>query len=228
MLVLAAEYQTIAAAAQADRWQALLQRSSLDELQLQAISASDARGPLFAALRDAEGRGLNVEANLPALIRARSLAGADDIAAVVHHRVERWAETAARRRRAADNLIAGLIPRATGIDDAYMALGLVERDEAIERRAHCLAEQAIEHHEPWVRQVGPAPPNPQRRTAWMRTVTALGRPGEISSIEQLGQHKRATAAIEQALALAVGQQTANTAESLPRQHDAQPAPGVEL
>ena len=84
---LAAEYQTIAAVAQTERWEALLGRSALGDAQLQAIATSDARGPLFSSLRDAEARGLDIDTTLPDLVRARSLVGAEDVAAVLHHRV---------------------------------------------------------------------------------------------------------------------------------------------
>jgi hypothetical protein len=210
---------------------------------MHAISASDAKGPLFTALRDAEARGLDIDATLPSLVGARSLVGADDVAAVLHHRVERWAEAAGRRRRAADNLIAGLIPRADGITDPDLALALVERDEAMERRAHSLAGQAIEHSQSWLRPLGPPPTDPRTRAAWMRRVATvaayrerwsvhrdpvIGRRVDISSIEQLGQHKRAVAAVEQAMALARGNQPAVTPETPGMQIAVEPKEGVEL
>jgi conjugative relaxase-like TrwC/TraI family protein len=240
---LAAEYQTIAAAAQADRWDALLAQSGLSDTQLDAIAASDARGPLFAAVRDAEARGLDVDTTLPSLVRARTLVGTDDVTAVLHHRVERWAEAARRRRRPADNLIAGLIPRAVGISDPDMALALRERDDAMERRAYSLVEQAAEHDQTWLRQLGPPPTDLASRAGWVRRVvtvaayrerwsirgdTIIGRHSGVSSIEQLGQHKRAIAAIEHALALAHGKEPATTPETRGAQIGAEPKEGVEL
>jgi conjugative relaxase-like TrwC/TraI family protein len=230
---LAAEYQTIAAVAQADRWNTLLARSGLSDAQLHAISASEARGPLFAALRDAEARGLDIDATLATLVRARALVDADDVAAVLHHRVERWTQAAGSRRSAADNLIAGLIPRAVGISNPDMADALSQRDDAMERRAHSLLEEAAERDDPWLKRIGPLPTDPQTRAAWARraaTVAAyrerwsirgdsvVGQSADVASIEQLGQHKRASAAVEQTLALAHGSEPIRTLER----------PGVEV
>lgn len=240
---LAAEYQTIAAAAQTGRWTDLLRQSSLTEGQVRAITASDARGPLFSALADAEARGLDVHSALPELVRARLLTGAGDVAAVLHHRVDRWVEGAGRRRQSADNLVAGLIPRAIGIADPDMAIALDERDIAIERRARLLAEHAVKSGEPWVGQLGPAPSNETRRNAWirqlatvaayrerwaLRTAGALDRLSEVSSTEQLGQHRRARLAVHNALILAHGANGDPTAQ----QQEVHPTPsrseGVEL
>ena len=80
--------------------------------------------------RDAESRGLDVEAVFPKLVAARTLDDADDLAAVLHGRVDRWATAAGSRRQAVNQLIAGLIPRATGITDPDMAQALTERDRA--------------------------------------------------------------------------------------------------
>ena len=62
---LSAEYLTLATLAQAERWEALLARSGLTEAQLEAVRASEAHGPLLASFRDAEARGLDVEATVP-------------------------------------------------------------------------------------------------------------------------------------------------------------------
>ena len=48
----------LATEAQAERWDALLARSGLSDDDLAAVTASAARGPLFAALREAEARSL--------------------------------------------------------------------------------------------------------------------------------------------------------------------------
>ena len=61
----AAEYQTIGAAAEADRWDTFLARSGLTLAQVETVRASQAYGPLIAAFRDAEARGLAVDQALP-------------------------------------------------------------------------------------------------------------------------------------------------------------------
>ncbi len=125
---LSAEYLTLATLAQAERWDALLVRSGLTDAELESVRASEAHGPLLASLREAEARGLDVEAAVPQLVARRSLADAADVAAVLHGRVDRWAQAAGGRRRMAGNLIAGLIPRAQGVTDPEMAEALAERD----------------------------------------------------------------------------------------------------
>ena len=112
--------------------------------RLEQVRQSPAYGPLLAALRDAEARGLDVEQTFPELVAARPLDDAEDPAAVLRDRVDRWAQAAGSTRRAGTNLIAGLIPRAVGVTDPDMARALEERDEAMQRRARALAEQAIE------------------------------------------------------------------------------------
>ena len=78
--------------------------------------------------------------SLPGLVAARSLDDAEDIAAVIRDRIERWADANGSRRRTGTDLIAGLIPRAVGVTDTDMARGLQERAEALQRRARELAE----------------------------------------------------------------------------------------
>ena len=132
---LSAEYLTLATDAQAERWDALLVRSGLTQTDLDAVRASEAHGPLLAAFREADACGLDVEAAFPQLVARRSLTDAVDVAAVLHGRVHRWIQAASGRRRGADHLIAGLIPRVRGVNDPDMARALTEREHAMERRA---------------------------------------------------------------------------------------------
>jgi len=232
---LAGEYQTLARVAQAERWDTLLQRCGLDGSQLEQVHASDAHGPLLAALRDAEARGLDVDETFPKLVAARSLVDAEDPAAVIHGRVDRWVAAAASRRQAATNLIAGLIPRAAGVADPDMARALDEREQAMERRAQELAEEAIERDQVWVRRLGTTPSDPAVRKAWLRAVSTvaayrerwgigadhrpLGPESAVKTIEAVGHRKRAQAAAERAL------QVANAATMTPADVDG--AAGIE-
>ena len=208
-----AEYATIARAAQEDRWEALLGRSGLSSDQLEGVRDSEARGALLAAFREAEARGVDIETDFPALVRSRSLADAEDVASVLHDRVERWIKVAGSKRMGATNLIAGLIPRAIGVTDPDMTQALVERDRAMEDRAQTLAERAVERNAGWVRRLGRPPVDPTMRMAWMSQVrvvaayrdrwgiggqTVVGREADVSSIEQLGHHKRAQLAAQKA------------------------------
>ncbi|MDA8283524.1 MAG: relaxase domain-containing protein [Actinomycetota bacterium] len=213
---LSAEYLTLATLAQAERFDALLVRSGLSADELAAIRASEARGPLFAAFRDAEARGLDIDAALPRLVAGKSLADADDIAAVLHHRLERWTNAAAGRHRGSQILIAGLIPRAKGVTDPELATALAERDRAMEARARALAARAVENAHVWVGALGAPPGDPTRRERWLREVSTvaayrdrwhvtsrrpLGAPADVASIEQSVQYRRAQGAIERAKAL---------------------------
>jgi conjugative relaxase-like TrwC/TraI family protein len=217
---LSAEYLTLATTAQAERFDVFLARAGVTDTDLATVRASESHGPLIAAMRDAEARGLDIEAALPKLVAARSLADATDVAAVLHGRVDRWTRAASGRHRAADNLIAGLIPRAEGVTDPDMARALDERDRAMEDRARTLAEQAVEGAHPWVQRLGTAPSDPIRRERWMHEVStvaayrdrwhiisqrAVGTDGKPESIEERGQRQRAQAAVERAVAISTAQ-----------------------
>ena len=216
--VLAGEYATLARAGQTERCDTLLEHAGLAAGQVEAVRSSDAYGPLLAALRDAEARGLDVEKAFPELVGARSLAGAEDPAAVLHERVDRWAATAGSRRHAATNLIAGLIPRAAGVTDPDIAQALDERDQAMQRLAGELAAQAIQQHQAWVLRLGSPPAHPAAAEAWMQAVSTvaayrdrwnigsdarpLGADNTPKTIEAIGHRRRAQAAVEHALQLA--------------------------
>ena len=140
-----------------------------------------ARGPLFAGLRDAEARGLDVEAVVPQLVAGKSLADAGDVASVLHGRIERWSHAAGGRRRHTGHLIAGLIPRAQGVTDPDMARALAERDQAMEQRALSLAEEAITARHRWLRPLG-APPSgvSPAGTLVASSVNCRGLPGSLA------------------------------------------------
>jgi hypothetical protein len=114
---LAAEYDTIAAAAQRDRWKDLVRRSGLTHAQADSVIDSDAFGPLTADLRRAEASGSEVNLLLPKLVAQRELVDADDVAAVLQHRLR--IATSERRsmrspQRPGQDFIAGIIPGASG------------------------------------------------------------------------------------------------------------------
>ena len=212
---LSAEYLTLATLAQTERWDALLAGSGLTKTQLEAIRASEAHGPLLASFREAEARGLDVEATVPRLVAGRSLADAADVAAVLHSRVDRWTQTAGGRRRTAGNLIAGLIPRIQDVRDPELAQALAERDRSMEERARALAEEAIISGHSWVQRLGSLPSEPSRRRRWMREVSTvaayrdrwhvasehiIGERAGLSN-EQTSQYQRARAAAERAVAI---------------------------
>jgi conjugative relaxase-like TrwC/TraI family protein len=170
---LSAEYLTLAAHAQAQRWDALLVASGLTPTELDGVRCSEAHGPLLAAFREAEAVGLDIEAAFPQLVAGRSLGDAHDEAAVLHARVHRWIQAASGRRGGSEDLIAGLIPRARGVTDPDMVRALTERDHAMEARARTLAVQAIRAGHGWLQRLGPAPDVPGRRARWLRDVSTI-------------------------------------------------------
>jgi conjugative relaxase-like TrwC/TraI family protein len=217
---LSAEYLTLAIDAQAERWDALLACSGLTQTESDAVRATEARGPLFAAFREAEAAGLDVEAAFPLLVTGRSLTDAVDVAAVLHGRVHRWTEAArGMRHRGVDHLIAGLIPRVQRVTDPDMASALAEREQAMEIRARTLASHAIETGQTWVQHLGPVPADPRDRTLWFRKIstiaayrerwhitgsTPIGTASQVDGTERMSHFRRACAAAEHARAISQG------------------------
>ena len=228
---LSAEYLTLATDAQAERWDALLVRSGFTQTDIDAVRASEAHGPLLAAFREAEARGLDIEAAFPQLVARRPLTDALDVAAVLHARVDRWMRAASGRRRGTDNLIAGLIPKVRGVTDPDMASALTEREHAMELRARTLANQAIEAGHGWVQRLGPAPNHSGHRTRWLRQVSTIaayrdrwhitgpapiGSQKDLKRTEQISEFQRAHYALVRARAISqpVGATQANISHDL--------------
>lgn len=172
---LAAEYETIAAAAQRDRWASLVRASGLSDEQADGVIDSDAFGPLTAELRRAEANHHNLEVLLPRLVRARGFGDADDIAAVMRHRVAAATVRPAgsSRRHSAPRLIAGLVPAATGAMREEMQLALVERRALIEERAAAVLDRALAEVAPWVSDLGAEPSDPVGIATWRDTACVV-------------------------------------------------------
>ena len=214
---LAAEYETIAAAAQHDRWADLIRASGLGEDDAEAVITSNAFGPLTAELRRAEANHHDLDALLPRLVTARGLSDADDIAAVLCYRVARATARPAGsgRARRTPRLIAGLIPEATGAMSADMRQALTGRRELIEQRAASLTDEAHPGGGGWIAALGTPPNDAKTAEAWRRharTVAAYRDRYDINTNQPLGalaeseaqkiDAARAQAAIDRARALA--------------------------
>ena len=210
---LAAEYETIAAAAQHDRWATLIRGSGLTDDQADSAIESDAFGPLAAELRRAEANHHDVDALLPRLVAARGFSDADDIAAVLHYRVERATSRPAGsgRTRKPPRLIVGLIPQAHGVTDAEMRAALDEREDLLEARTVAMLDTALAETAPWTVALGTAPNDRRQAATWRkaaRVVAAyrdryritddapLGAPPE-SAVQKIDA-ARARAALDQA------------------------------
>ncbi|WP_157001554.1 MobF family relaxase [Agromyces laixinhei] len=214
---LAAEYETIAAAAQRDHWVALVRASGLTGDQADSVIDSEAFGSLGAELRRAESLRVDVERLLTRVIGQRGFEGAADIAAVLRARVARAIvqDAAAGRNGRTPRLVAGLLPIAGGPMDAASRRALRERADLIEARATALVEQAGGARESWLRALG-APPIGSAGESWRRhaaTVAAYrdrygivgGRPlgiGQPTSDAQNADATRARAALETARRIA--------------------------
>ncbi len=215
---LAAEYETIAAAAQHDRWATLIRGCGLTAEQADAVIESQAFGALTAELRRAEANHYDVGHLFPRLVAARGFEDADDIASVLHHRVARATARPAGsgRTRKAPRLIAGLIPAADGPMSGDMRQALDERHDLIDKRADAVLDTALDENAPWTRPLGTPPRDQVKRRAWRRHArtlaayrdrygitddTPLGSPPESSA--QRIDHARARTALDWARSLTV-------------------------
>lgn len=210
---LAAEYDTIAQAAQRDRWAGLIRTSGLTPADAEGAIASPAFGALTAELRRAEANHHPVDTLLPRLVTARGFGDADDVAAVLHDRLARVTTRPAGsgRARKAPRLIAGLIPEATGQMTPDMHQALVERRELIETRADAILDAALRDGENWVTTLGTPPKDARSAATWRRharTIAAYRDRYSITTPTPLGvtpdaaaqriDRARAAAALERA------------------------------
>ena len=172
---LAAEYETIAQAAQHHRFAAAVASSGLASEQARAVVGRESFGSLIAQLRRSEAEGHQPEQLLSRVVRAGGLDDAKDPAVVLAARLAKL--TASRsggtRPRRRPRYIAGLIPEAAGAMPAAMHCTLTELRDLIARRATALAGQAIQEGQSWVRRLGPPPIDPDRREAWERQVRTI-------------------------------------------------------
>lgn len=158
---LAAEYETIAAAAQRGRWAELVRGCGLSPGQAEAVIESDAFGPLTAELRRAEAEHFDIQQLLSATVGARGFDDAQDAAAVLRARVAaarvHGVGGHASPSRKAPRLIAGLIPLVLGQIDPDSRRALEERRALIEARADAILDQALRAKESWTRALGGPP-----------------------------------------------------------------------
>ncbi|MEV1130516.1 MobF family relaxase [Agromyces sp. NPDC049794] len=210
---LAAEYETIAAAAQRSRWAELVRGCGLPLDQAESAIKSDAFGPLTAELRRAEAEHFDVEQLLSSSVRARGFDDAQDIAAVLRARVAAATVHGVGGRagpsRKAPRLIAGLIPLVLGEIDPDARRALEERRALIEARADAILDQALHGKAPWTRALGVPPRGASE--AWRRyalTVAAyLDRYGltgahALESEPQSGAQRADAARARRALGIA--------------------------
>lgn len=225
---LAAEYETIAAAAQHDRWATLVRSSGLTSEQADAAIESEAFGALTAELRRAETNHHDVDRLFPRLVAARGFTDADDVASVLHYRVARATAHPAGsgRTRKAPRLIAGLIPAADGPMADDMRHALDERQGLIETRADAVLDTARDAGDPWTKPLGEPPRDPRKTAAWRRharTIAAYRDRYGITEDTPLGPApENAAQKIDRARAEAALRQLASQPE--PHRQHRPPAP----
>jgi len=144
-----AEYDTMAQRAAEPRYVQMLEDAGVLPSQMAQVRESAAFGPLLAAMRDGEARGMDLQRGLPDLVQGRTLAGVDDVASVLHGRVDKWVKQSGRP----PVTVAGLGPVAVGVTDPEMARALQQRADLIEARTA--------KPEPEARR-RPAQPSPRR------------------------------------------------------------------
>ena len=223
---LAAEYETLAAAAQHHRWADLIRASGLTPDQAERVLASEAFGALTSELRRADAHHHDLDQLLPRLVAARGFGDAEDIASVLHYRISRATAQPAgsgRSRRAPD-LIAGLVPQARGAMTDELRNALDQRAYLIEQRADAVLDTALTEGAPWTRDLGAEPPDPRAAATWRshaRTVAAYRDRYRITDDHALGPEpdraaqrvdaSRARAALGRARAAVAGATTTDPA-----------------
>ncbi|MCF4119873.1 relaxase domain-containing protein [Antribacter sp. KLBMP9083] len=227
---LAAEYETIAAEAQRDRWADLVYASDLEPDKVDSIVGSPAFGALTAELRRAEAVGYDVDALLPDAAAGAPLDDAADPAAVLHYRAARLTSGPARNspwRQAypQQRLIAGLVPEAQGQMTREMRQALADRAQLIDQRARSLVDHAIRDREPWIVALGVPPDRLGDRHAWTAAAVTVAayrdrygittpRPlgGEVATDSQALDAARAARALQVA-------RTSEPAQRATREYD---------
>ncbi len=207
---IAAEYETIAAAAQHDRWVRVLEACGLTSEQFEHVLNSESFGPLTAELRRAEAHHLDVEAELPLLVNQHTLVDADDIGAVLASRLRRATSRRRSGRQPVPNMIVGLIPIAGGPMAADMATALKQRQELLETRAAALSETALARNARWTRKLGRPPTSSTLHDQWLRELRTVAAYqdryaidpasllGDVDSDAQAADRARAQAAVDRA------------------------------
>ncbi|NIK61394.1 AAA family ATPase [Kribbella shirazensis] len=141
------------------RYQPAIAASGLDPADQAALQASPAYGPLIAELRRAESTGLNITDLLHRAVNQSSLTNANDLAAVIHSRVERLTARYLRRAGRNPGLVVGLVTPATHISDPCLIAPLRELESQIRQRADWLTAQATAESPAWccalLRQLAP-------------------------------------------------------------------------
>jgi hypothetical protein len=122
-----------------------------------------AAGTVVSVLVEAEARGLPVGAGLTRL--AGLLPVRAEPAGALREVLSGW-EPPNRPWLCCADLVAGLVPRARGIEDEDVARAVREREDLIARRAREFAEEAVQGGEKWARPFGSPPTGSTPAEGW--------------------------------------------------------------
>lgn len=163
------------------------------------------------------------------MVARRDLSDADDIGAVLQHRLRLSTTQPANHAQGAmgQALIAGLIPEARGPMTTDMRAALDQRKKLIENRATELAEAAMIAEPTWLRRVGRPPTIPEPHGAWLNSVATIAAYRDryrITSDLPLGPGARTEAERTDRRQALAAQRTATVIAGLP---DVSPQPTSE-
>ncbi|MGW1341358.1 MobF family relaxase [Kribbella sp. NPDC002412] len=177
------------------RYQPAIAASALDPADQAALQASPAYGPLIAELRRAENAGLNITDLLLHAVNQSPLATANDVAAVIHHRVQRLTARSLHKTGRHATQILGLITPAAHVSDPTLIAPLRELESQIIERANWLAEELLAHPRAWYRDLRHAAGNPpdQELAEFAREIAAYRERYQIHGHSILGDAPPANA-----------------------------------
>jgi hypothetical protein len=144
-----------------NRYQPAFAASGLDPADQAALQASPAYGPLIAELRRAENAGLNVTDVLHQAVNQSPLTAANDLAAVIHHRVHRLTARSLHNTGHRPAQIVGPITPATNVGDPTLVAPLRELESQIIERANWLAQELPAQPATWYRELSRAAGDPR-------------------------------------------------------------------
>ena len=147
---LAAEYETISAAAGAELWHQRLRELGISSTLVDQMTGSTAWPSMVALLRRCDAEQLPIEAHLPALVAERGFADAADPASVLHYRLGKWMHSTAPEPQPVERIV-GLVARTTTTDlPAEVIDALDEREAAMTARAAQLVDEALATEGTWL------------------------------------------------------------------------------
>ncbi|MFC9689054.1 MobF family relaxase [Kribbella sp. NPDC056951] len=198
------------------RYQPAIAQSDLDPTDQAALQASPTYGPLITQLRRAEAIGLDVPGLVRQAVAQSSLANANDLAAVLHTRIERLVTRTQRRTGRHPNLIADILQPAEGVTDPTVIGPLRELEAQIAHRIDWLAESADRDRPDWYGILMQITADvPTTRPSLLRSVVAyrdlyriaglslLGEPPPPSASVQAGRYRRIAGVLPPAARTAV-------------------------